>query len=234
MRGGRVAQAKRSRGAGGRAAAVARDDGSDTNTIDPALDGNSVSEFSTDATEPSDTTDAGETSDAVDTVATEIDHLGLAESELRALQVCDFPHVVSFNISYYIGLVHKNLSRCLQCRRERGVAGRPFDCSQKRGDGRDLPVAVLPVRRHASEESKCMSSGCQASNPRPTGKIFHLTQSAELLHPFQDEESSPSGLRRGPHEPRPTWDLALMKELAKESFRNLKPSLRRRPRPTIR
>lgn len=157
MRGGRVAQAKRSRGAGGRAAAVARDDGSDTNTIDPALDGNSVSEFSTDATEPSDTTDAGETSDAVDTVATEIDHLGLAESELRALQVCDFPHVVSFNISYYIGLVHKKLSRCLQCRRERGVAGRPSTVRRNEVTGETYPSPYFQFDvTHPKNQSVCL------------------------------------------------------------------------------
>ncbi|KAJ7788129.1 hypothetical protein B0H14DRAFT_2628566 [Mycena olivaceomarginata] len=83
MRGGRITQAKRSRRAGGRATAVTQDDDSDANTIDPALDDNRVS---TSATKPSDTADAGE-SDALETVAIEIDHLDLSESELRALQV---------------------------------------------------------------------------------------------------------------------------------------------------
>ncbi|KAF8155140.1 hypothetical protein K438DRAFT_2076706 [Mycena galopus ATCC 62051] len=196
MRGGRVTQAKRSRRAGGRAVAVAQDDESDTNTIDPALDDNRVS---TSATEPSDT-DAGD-SDALESVAVDIDHLDLSESELRALQV--------FSTKNFRAVCNVRASE-------------------------EWPDDPSTVRRNEVTGETYPSPYFQFDVTHPKNQSVCLQVAKQAMQELQDEEFWPSGLKREPHEPRPTWDLALMQELATESFRNLKPSWRAQTNPALR
>ncbi|KAJ7893078.1 hypothetical protein B0H14DRAFT_3675693, partial [Mycena olivaceomarginata] len=65
----------------------------------------------------------------------------------------------------------------------------------------------------------------QVTDPR--NQALFLKVARQAINDLKDEDVWPNGLRRKSSEPKPTWDLALLKHLAMLSFRNLKKNWKR-------
>ncbi|KAJ7832461.1 hypothetical protein B0H14DRAFT_3712169 [Mycena olivaceomarginata] len=65
----------------------------------------------------------------------------------------------------------------------------------------------------------------QVTDPR--NQALFLQVARQAINDLKDEDVWPNGLRRKSSEPKPTWDLALLKHLAMLSFRNLKKNWKR-------
>ncbi|KAJ7829203.1 hypothetical protein B0H14DRAFT_3144066 [Mycena olivaceomarginata] len=217
QRGGRITQAK-TRGQRHRVTVVGGGGSENNIAIDPALDASSASDFANDTDYPSDNDNPSDTatdyrsdastdhpSDACDSAGPiALNSLDLLDVELHLLQV----NQQSLVCNSFVTNVFRRV------------------CDVSRSHWLD----PLSVRTNELTEEVYPSPFFEfgITYTRNTSLCIQVVKQA--MKDLKDRDAWPSGLKREPTEPEP-WDLPLLNELAKESFRNLKKSWRTQTNP---
>ncbi|KAJ7798282.1 hypothetical protein B0H14DRAFT_3156978 [Mycena olivaceomarginata] len=205
QRGGRITQAKTR--AQRRRVTVVGGGGSENNiAIDPALDASSASDFATDTDYPSDNDNPSDAasdyrsdastdhpSDACDSAGPiALNSLDLSDGELRLLQV----NQQSLVCNSFVTKVFR----------------RVCDVS-----GSHWPDP-LSVRTNELTDEVYPSPFFEFGITYTRNASLCIQVAKQAMKDLKDRDAWPSGLKREPTEPEP-WDLPLLNELAKESFR---------------
>ncbi|KAJ7305666.1 hypothetical protein DFH08DRAFT_1054933 [Mycena albidolilacea] len=206
QRGGRITQAK-TRGQRRHVTAVGGGGSENNIAIDPALDASSASDFAIDTDYPSDNP-----SD----VAT--DYRSDASTD-HPSDACDSAGPIALN-SLDLSDVELRLLQSFVTK----VFRRVCDVSESHWPD------PLSVRTNELTDEVYPSPFFEFGITYTRNASLCIQVAKQAMKDLKDRAAWPSGLKREPTEPEP-WDLPLLNELAKESFRNLKKSWRTQTNP---